>query len=87
MSGNVLCMELIQLGQSPTACSDNAHIVHPVQLSLEGCARQTALERQDLSRTYLAHHELESVVMLIVNILLLQVSQWRSLLKLSLGLL
>ena len=25
-------------------------------------ARQTALERQDLSRMYLAHHELESVV-------------------------
>jgi len=23
------------------------------------CARHTALERQDLSRTYLAHHELE----------------------------
>ena len=28
------------------------------------CARQTALERQDLSRTYLAHHE--SVVIIII---------------------
>ena len=26
------------------------------------CARQTALERQDLSRTYLAYHELEDVI-------------------------
>ena len=26
----------------------------------------TALERQDLSRTYLAHHELESVVIIII---------------------
>ena len=30
--------------------------------------RQTALERQDLSRTYLAHHELESVVIIIIVI-------------------
>ena len=28
-------------------------------------ARQTGLERQDLSRTYLAHHELESKFMII----------------------
>ena len=28
-------------------------------------ARQSALERQDLSRMYLAHHELESVVSLL----------------------
>ena len=28
-------------------------------------ARQTALKRQDLSRTYLAHHELESFVVII----------------------
>ncbi len=28
--------------------------------TLQRCARQTALERQDLSHTYLAHHELES---------------------------
>ena len=27
---------------------------------VQRCARQTALERQDLSRTYLAHHELDS---------------------------
>jgi len=29
-------------------------------------AKQTALERQDLSRTYLAHHELERVVIIIM---------------------
>ena len=28
---------------------------------------KTALERQDLSRPYLAHHELENVVIVIIN--------------------
>ena len=28
--------------------------------------RKTALERQDLSRTYLAHHEMESVITIII---------------------
>ncbi len=32
----------------------------------ERCTRQTALERQDLSRTYLAHHELESVIVIVI---------------------
>jgi len=31
-----------------------------------------ALERQDLSRTYLAHHELESVVVIIIIIIIKQ---------------
>ena len=31
--------------------------------------RQAALERQDLSCTYLAHHELESVVIVMIFIL------------------
>ncbi len=41
------------------AAADHTSICHvkPAILSL---ARQTALERQDLSSTYLAHHELES---------------------------
>ena len=30
--------------------------------TLQGCTRQTALERQDLSCKYLAHRELESVI-------------------------
>jgi len=30
------------------------------------CARPTALERQDFSRTYLAHHELESVIIITI---------------------
>ncbi len=30
------------------------------------CARQTAVERQDLSCMYLAHHELESVLIIII---------------------
>ena len=34
---------------------------------LQRCARQTALERQDLSCTYLAHHELESVITTIIR--------------------
>jgi len=36
-------------------------IVKTVELALQGCTRQAALERQDLSCTYPAHHELESV--------------------------
>ena len=41
-------------------------IVKFVELvDLQRCARQTALERQDLSCTYLAHHELESVIIII----------------------
>ena len=32
-----------------------------------GCSRQAALERQDLSCTYLAHHELESILVTIVH--------------------
>ena len=32
------------------------------------CTRQAALERQDLSCTYLAHHELESVLITIIII-------------------
>ena len=31
----------------------------------------TALERQDLSRTYLAHHELESIVVIIIMLMLM----------------
>jgi len=31
-------------------------------LTTLGCARQTALGRQDFPRTYLAHHELESEI-------------------------
>jgi len=39
------------------------HPLHATQQHTSSrCARQTALERQDLSCTYLAHHELESNV-------------------------
>ena len=34
------------------------------------CTRQIALERQDLSRTYLAHHKLESIVVIIIVIII-----------------
>ncbi len=34
------------------------------------CARQTALERQDLSRMYLAQHELESELFVIIIIII-----------------
>ncbi len=36
--------------------------------ALQRCTRQAALERQDLSCTYLAHHELESVMVIITII-------------------
>ncbi len=42
--------------------------------TLQRCARQTALERQDLSRTYLAHHELESdfvIIIIIITIIIM----------------
>ncbi len=42
------------------------------EYTLQGCAKQTALERQDLSRTYLAHYELESVVVMIIIIITAQ---------------
>ena len=40
------------------------------------CARQTPLERQDLSCTYLAHHELESVIIVIIRVVWTQWTQW-----------
>ncbi len=40
---------------------------HQVQMLMT----PTALERQDLSRTYLAHHELESVVIIITVIIII----------------
>jgi len=41
-----------------------------VLVGLIGCTRQAALERQDLSCKYLAHHELESVLIIIINIII-----------------
>ncbi len=47
--------------QSCCLHATSAHQPHGLYPVLQTpCARQTALERQDLSRTYLAHHELES---------------------------
>ncbi len=39
-------------------------------MELQRCARQTALAGQDLSRTYLAHHELESIIIIIVVVVI-----------------
>jgi len=35
------------------------------QLALQGCTTQAALQRQDLSCLYLAHHELQSVLIIL----------------------
>ena len=35
------------------------------------CARQATLERQDSTRTYLAHHELESVFITVITIMII----------------
>ena len=35
----------------------------------QGCSEQITLEGQDLPRTYLAHHELESVIIMILIII------------------
>jgi len=57
----------------PAAAAERTSIcqVKPAILSL---ARQTALERQDLSRTYLAHHELESKRIIIIIIVVIIVN-------------
>ena len=39
-----------------------------MQHTLQGCSEQIALEGQDLPRTYLAHHDLESVIIVIIII-------------------
>ena len=44
---------------------NSASVEHSFQ-SAQSFARHTALERQDLSRTYLAHHELESVILIFI---------------------
>ena len=38
--------------------------------ALQGCTRQAAVEREDLLCTYLAHHELESVTVLLLVLLM-----------------
>ncbi len=51
-------------------CDLCCHLVHmqwcmcnvAIAVALQGCTRQAALERQDLSCMYLAHLELESVL-------------------------
>ena len=35
---------------------------------IQRCVKQTALVRQDMSRTYLAHHELERKLIVIIMI-------------------
>jgi len=53
-----------RLQQSPSVICTIAkpvELVYPIEMCKTDC-----LERQDLSRTYLAHHELESVVIKII---------------------
>ena len=55
------------------------HIQHAMSISRRICTQlvvpasppQTALEGQDLSRTYLAHHELESTVVVLIIIVVI----------------
>ena len=52
-----VCTSLLRFADGP----------HTVQLMLLGTdPRQAALERQDLSCTYLAHHEPESVMIILI---------------------
>ena len=45
---------------------------YPKKVSSFRCSMLwTALERQDLSRTYLAHHELESIVVIVIMLMLM----------------
>ena len=39
--------------------------------TLQGCSEQTALEGQDLPRTYLARHELESIITTTISIVII----------------
>ncbi len=59
-------------GKSPNICMHHTQTIALCMLflqTLQRCARQTILERQHLSWTYLAHHELESNF--IVNIIMI----------------
>ena len=40
------------------------------QQTLQGCSEQIALEGQDLPRTYLARHELVSVIIMMIVVIL-----------------
>ena len=68
----VLCLDSIHLHitwQSDAATDE----LYVSSCKTKRCARQTASERQDLSRTYLAHHELESDVIILYVI---QTGSW-----------
>ncbi len=47
----------------PAAAAEPTSICH-LESAILSLARQTALERQELSRTYLAHHDLKANVLL-----------------------
>ncbi len=63
-----LCILHLLLHRVSTMLS--RHAIWGVRKKSNSCCFQTALERQDLSRMYLVHHELESVIIIIVKQLL-----------------
>ena len=80
-----LCSHISQVGISRPGrprSSFNDVASHDCQTCQIGrpyrCARQTALEGQDLSRTYLAHHEQESVVITIITNIIIRYASPRS---------
>ena len=65
-------------GRHPPGCLRSSFsdvVVRGCQLCLGRCSQQTALEGQDLSRTYRAHYDVESVLLLIF-LLLCQQDVW-----------
>jgi len=55
-----MCIRNILYAFNSAGCKRSAQLAVIRRLALSVRARQTALERQDLFRRYLAHHELES---------------------------
>ncbi len=63
------CLQVQSAGSTCQNCHRLRDVVlYSPHVPHQRCTRQTALDRQDLSRTYLAHHELESDVLIITII-------------------
>ena len=67
------CIISFQVGKEKTPFQRQCHI-GPVSRADPSTYLGCALERQDLSPTYLAHHELESVIIIIIIIITLGVT-------------
>jgi hypothetical protein len=81
---STVCLTILRAchGTSSALMQHDATILHVIRESSVRCTGQTALKRQDLSRTPLAHHELESkfIVFIITVIIIREHEHWPELL-------